>query len=148
MHVKFPFFYYRIAKALSSCSASTGDIISTTERLKQELDLTTQRQEIVSCFLRDYQLSNEEACQQLYWCIFFLALKLNLKASIYLHSTMLLLVNNHHSISTINTDYCTKRWGIEWKFFQGPPSCSRNSCKLQDITKNTSPGIISFPHLF
>ncbi|GAB2285196.1 Golgi transport complex subunit 6 [Dionaea muscipula] len=50
----------KIAKALSSCNASTGDIISTTERLKQELDTTTQRQEIVSCFLRDYQLSNEE----------------------------------------------------------------------------------------
>ncbi|KAL5708850.1 Golgi transport complex subunit 6 [Ranunculus cassubicifolius] len=49
-----------IAKALSSCSSSTGDIISTTERLKQELDITTQRQEIVSLFLRDYQLSNEE----------------------------------------------------------------------------------------
>ncbi|KAK9095610.1 hypothetical protein Scep_027079 [Stephania cephalantha] len=50
----------KIAKALSSCSASTGDIISTTERLKHELEVTTQRQEIVSCFLRDYQLSNEE----------------------------------------------------------------------------------------
>ncbi|CAL9106719.1 unnamed protein product [Musa textilis] len=50
----------QIAKALSSCSASTGDIISTTERLKQELELTTQKQEIVSCFLRDYQLSNDE----------------------------------------------------------------------------------------
>ncbi|KAF7809531.1 conserved oligomeric Golgi complex subunit 6 [Senna tora] len=50
----------RIAKALNSCSASTGDIISTTERLKQELETTTQRQEIVSCFLRDYQLSPEE----------------------------------------------------------------------------------------
>lgn len=50
----------KIAKALESCSGSTGDIISTTERLKQELEITTQRQEIVSCFLRDYQLSNEE----------------------------------------------------------------------------------------
>ncbi|GAB4825276.1 Golgi transport complex subunit 6 [Ancistrocladus abbreviatus] len=50
----------KIAKALNSCNASTGDIISTTERLKQELDVTTQRQEIVSCFLRDYQLSSEE----------------------------------------------------------------------------------------
>ncbi|POO00393.1 Conserved oligomeric Golgi complex subunit [Trema orientale] len=50
----------RIAKALSTCTASTGDIISTTERLKQELDVTTQRQHIVSCFLRDYQLSNDE----------------------------------------------------------------------------------------
>ncbi|KAK9107195.1 hypothetical protein Syun_023206 [Stephania yunnanensis] len=30
------------------------------ERLKHELEVTTQRQEIVSCFLRDYQLSNEE----------------------------------------------------------------------------------------
>lgn len=50
----------RIAKALNSCNATTGDIISTTERLKQELEITTQRQEIVSCFLHDYQLSNEE----------------------------------------------------------------------------------------
>ncbi|KAI7989454.1 Conserved oligomeric Golgi complex subunit 6 [Camellia lanceoleosa] len=54
------FFRERIAKALNSCNATTGDIISTTERLKQELEITTQRQEIVSCFLRDYQLSNEE----------------------------------------------------------------------------------------
>ncbi|XWS62266.1 hypothetical protein CRYUN_Cryun07bG0195500 [Craigia yunnanensis] len=50
----------RIAKALSSCSASTGDIINTTERLKQELEVTTQKQEIVSYFLRDYQLSPQE----------------------------------------------------------------------------------------
>ncbi|KAL9251303.1 Conserved oligomeric Golgi complex subunit 6-like protein [Drosera capensis] len=50
----------RIEKALSSCNASTADIISTTERLQQELDITLQRQEIVSCFLCDYQLSNEE----------------------------------------------------------------------------------------
>ncbi|KAG0467181.1 hypothetical protein HPP92_018761 [Vanilla planifolia] len=50
----------QIAKVLSSCSARTGDIVSTTERLKQELDVITQRQEIVSCFLRDYQLSNDE----------------------------------------------------------------------------------------
>ncbi|OMO89334.1 Component of oligomeric golgi complex [Corchorus capsularis] len=50
----------KIAKALNSCSASTGDIINTTERLKQELEVTTQKQEIVSCFLRDYQLSAEE----------------------------------------------------------------------------------------
>lgn len=50
----------RIAKALGNCNATTGDLISTTERLKQELDVTTQRQEIVSCFLRDYQLSSEE----------------------------------------------------------------------------------------
>ncbi|KAF7049905.1 hypothetical protein CFC21_058360 [Triticum aestivum] len=50
----------KIEEALSSCSASTGDIISTTERLQQELEVITQRQEIVSCFLRDYQLSNEE----------------------------------------------------------------------------------------
>lgn len=50
----------RIAKALSTCSATTGDIINTTERLKQELEITTQRQDIVSCFLRDYQLSVDE----------------------------------------------------------------------------------------
>ncbi|GKD37642.1 conserved oligomeric Golgi complex subunit 6, partial [Tanacetum coccineum] len=49
-----------IAKSLSNCNATTGDIITTTERLKQELEVTTQRQEIASCFLRDYQLSNEE----------------------------------------------------------------------------------------
>ncbi|XP_010275137.1 PREDICTED: conserved oligomeric Golgi complex subunit 6 [Nelumbo nucifera] len=50
----------KIAQALNNCNATTGDIISTTERLKQELEITTQRQEIASCFLRDYQLSNEE----------------------------------------------------------------------------------------
>eukprot|EP01018_Ginkgo_biloba_P011038 Gb_06250 [translate_table: standard] len=50
----------KIAKALNSCSAATGDIVTTTERLKQELENTTQRQEIVSSFLRDYQLSQEE----------------------------------------------------------------------------------------
>ncbi|XP_047972626.1 conserved oligomeric Golgi complex subunit 6 [Salvia hispanica] len=50
----------KIAKALGNCNATTGDIISTTERLKQELENTTQRQEIASCFLRDYQLSNDE----------------------------------------------------------------------------------------
>lgn len=51
---------HRIEKALNSCNATTGNIIETTERLKRELDVNTQRQEIVSCFLRDYQLSNEE----------------------------------------------------------------------------------------
>ncbi|KAL6501817.1 Golgi transport complex subunit 6 [Orobanche gracilis] len=50
----------KIAKALSNCNATTGDIISTTERLKQDLESTTQRQEIASLFLRDYQLSNDE----------------------------------------------------------------------------------------
>eukprot|EP00252_Welwitschia_mirabilis_P018487 TRINITY_DN4109_c0_g1_i1.p1 TRINITY_DN4109_c0_g1~~TRINITY_DN4109_c0_g1_i1.p1 ORF type:complete len:715 (-),score=139.77 TRINITY_DN4109_c0_g1_i1:315-2459(-) len=50
----------KISQALNSSSSATGDIISTTERLKQELENTTQRQEIVSCFLRDYQLSPEE----------------------------------------------------------------------------------------
>lgn len=53
-------YIHRIAKALNNCNASTSDIVDTTERLKQELEITTQRQEIVSCFLRDYQLSNEE----------------------------------------------------------------------------------------
>ncbi|KAK9135784.1 hypothetical protein Syun_015114 [Stephania yunnanensis] len=47
--------------ALSDCDASLGDIIKILhERLKHELEVTTQRQEIVSCFPRDYQLSNEE----------------------------------------------------------------------------------------
>ncbi|GJV16632.1 hypothetical protein Tco_1361955 [Tanacetum coccineum] len=40
----------RIAKSLSNCNATTGDIITTTERLKQELEVTTDRQEIASCF--------------------------------------------------------------------------------------------------
>lgn len=55
----------KIAAALSSSAATTSDIISTTERLKQELEVTTQRQEIVNCFLRDYQLSNEEVSELL-----------------------------------------------------------------------------------
>ena len=33
--------YDKIAKALESCSGSTGDIISTTKRLKQELEITS-----------------------------------------------------------------------------------------------------------
>ena len=40
----------RIAKALNSYSASTCDIINTTERLKQEFEVT-QQQEIMSYFL-------------------------------------------------------------------------------------------------
>lgn len=61
-NVKLTLVLSRMANALSSCNSATGtgDIISTTERLKQELEVTMQRQEIVSCFLRDYQLSNEE----------------------------------------------------------------------------------------
>lgn len=50
----------KIAKSLSNCNSTTGDIITTTERLKQELEVTTQRQDIASCFLRDYQVSSEE----------------------------------------------------------------------------------------
>ncbi|GJX46979.1 conserved oligomeric Golgi complex subunit 6 [Tanacetum coccineum] len=49
-----------IAKSLSNCNATTRDIITTTEKLKQESEVPTQRQEITSCFLRDYQLSNKE----------------------------------------------------------------------------------------
>ncbi|XWS38850.1 hypothetical protein CRYUN_Cryun19dG0165700 [Craigia yunnanensis] len=50
----------KIAKVLSCCSANTGDIINTTERLKQELEVTTPKQEIVSCFLRDDQIIPQE----------------------------------------------------------------------------------------
>lgn len=50
----------RITKSLNSCSATTGDIVAATERLKQELESTNQRQEIVSSFLHDYQLSPDE----------------------------------------------------------------------------------------
>eukprot|EP00249_Psilotum_nudum_P015509 c25364_g1_i1 orf=478-2589(+) len=50
----------RIARSLSTCSATTGEIMAVTERLKQELENTNQRQEIVTSFLHDYQLSQEE----------------------------------------------------------------------------------------
>lgn len=108
---------HRIAKALSSCSESTGDIINTTERLKQELDITIQRQEIASCFLRDYQLSNEEVLTNLwlyiilsFWVFFFFCQVCN--------------------YSNVNTDKCIKGWRAQWKFLQGTRSCSRNSCQL------------------
>ncbi|KAG5068333.1 hypothetical protein JHK85_000710 [Glycine max] len=51
---------YWIAEAFNSCSASTTDIIGTLKRVKLELETTSQRQEIMACFLRDYQLSLEE----------------------------------------------------------------------------------------
>ena len=73
--VKYIYKSFRIAKALSSCSESTGDIIATTERLKQELEITVQRQDIASCFLRDYQLSNDEV---------FLTILFKLSTFIYL----------------------------------------------------------------
>ncbi|MCO5598413.1 hypothetical protein L7F22_052508 [Adiantum nelumboides] len=50
----------RITQSLNSCSATTGDIVAATERLKHDLQITNQRQDIVSSFLRDYQLSPEE----------------------------------------------------------------------------------------
>ncbi|MCO5600340.1 hypothetical protein L7F22_054451 [Adiantum nelumboides] len=50
----------RITQSLNSCSATTGDIVAATERLKHDLEITNQRQDIVSSFLRDYQLSPEE----------------------------------------------------------------------------------------
>jgi hypothetical protein len=50
----------RIAKSLSSCSSMTGDIVTATERLKQELDYTTQRQDLITMFLNNYQLHPEE----------------------------------------------------------------------------------------
>ncbi|KAL5179404.1 Conserved oligomeric Golgi complex subunit 6 [Glycine soja] len=54
------FYMYWIAEAFNSCSASTTDIIGTLKRVKLELETTSQRQEIMACFLRDYQLSLEE----------------------------------------------------------------------------------------
>lgn len=50
----------RIAKSLSSCSSTTSEIVSATERLKQELEHTTQRQELITAFLNNYQLRPEE----------------------------------------------------------------------------------------
>ncbi|KAG6547166.1 hypothetical protein Mapa_011418 [Marchantia paleacea] len=50
----------RIAKSLSTCSATTGDIVTATERLKLELETTTQRQDLIANFLHNYQLSPEE----------------------------------------------------------------------------------------
>uniref|UniRef100_A0A6N2M3I9 Conserved oligomeric Golgi complex subunit 6 n=1 Tax=Salix viminalis TaxID=40686 RepID=A0A6N2M3I9_SALVM len=46
--------------SLTVVACKYGDIISTTERLKEELEITSQRQDVVSSFLRDYQLSNQE----------------------------------------------------------------------------------------
>ena len=55
------FFYCtRIAKSLSSCSSTTSEIVSATERLKQELEHTTQRQDLITAFLNNYQLRPEE----------------------------------------------------------------------------------------
>lgn len=50
----------RIAKSLSSCSSTTSEIVSATERLKQELEHTTQRQDLITAFLNNYQLRPEE----------------------------------------------------------------------------------------
>lgn len=50
----------RIAKSLSTCSATTGEIVTATERLKLELENATQRQELIANFLHNYQLSPEE----------------------------------------------------------------------------------------
>lgn len=52
--------FYRIAKSLNSCTSTTGDIVSATERLKQELEHTTQRQDLIAAFLNNYQLRPEE----------------------------------------------------------------------------------------
>ncbi|GBG66458.1 hypothetical protein CBR_g61501 [Chara braunii] len=50
----------RISASLNSCSALTGNMVAATERLKQELDNVTNRQEEVSTFLHNYQLTPEE----------------------------------------------------------------------------------------
>lgn len=50
----------RISKALSSCTASTGDMVVATEQLKEELEKYTRRQELVSNFLHNYQLTPAE----------------------------------------------------------------------------------------
>lgn len=94
----------RIAKALSNCNSTTGDIISTTERLKQELENTTQRQEIASCFLRDYQLSNDEVLTEI-----VLVLALSLKS-------ILLMLNYKIEFRWLlfnSLDKCTARGGPE-----------------------------------
>ena len=54
------YFLARITKSLNSYSATTGDIVAATERLKQELENTNQHQDIVTSFLHDYQLSSDE----------------------------------------------------------------------------------------
>lgn len=50
----------RIARALSSCSATTGDMVVATKRLRGELEATQRRQELVTNFLHNFQLSPEE----------------------------------------------------------------------------------------
>nr|CAB3496607.1 unnamed protein product [Digitaria exilis] len=95
----------KIEEALSSCSASTGDIISTTERLQQELEVITQRQEIVSCFLQDYQLSNEEINALREEEIdekFFKAL-LHVQE---IHSNCKVLLRTHHQVPSLHLMVC------------------------------------------
>lgn len=77
---------------------STGDIINTTERLKQELEVTTQRQEIVSCFLRDYQLSNEEVLvPTLSYAAFQCIRRLLYLSNIFIHISV---TEPHHFVDT------------------------------------------------
>jgi hypothetical protein len=50
----------RIATALQGCSSQTGDMVVATERLKQELESSLRRQELVNNFLQSYQLTPDE----------------------------------------------------------------------------------------
>lgn len=50
----------RIGRALSTCAASTGDMVVATERLKEELENTQRKQQLVAAFLHNYQLTAEE----------------------------------------------------------------------------------------
>lgn len=50
----------RIAVALQGCSSQTGDMVVATERLKQELESSLRRQELVNNFLQSYQLTPDE----------------------------------------------------------------------------------------
>ncbi len=50
----------RMAEALASSGESTTDLFVATERLRQELEANSRRQELVSSFLQKYQLTTEE----------------------------------------------------------------------------------------
>ncbi|KAK9162318.1 hypothetical protein Syun_003220 [Stephania yunnanensis] len=49
-----------VVQALDRVEEEVNALAECYDKLKHELEVTTQRQEIVSCFPRDYQLSNEE----------------------------------------------------------------------------------------
>ena len=53
----------KISVSLHLCSASTGDMVTASERLRQDVTGTRQKHELVASFLHHYQLSKDEVIQ-------------------------------------------------------------------------------------